>query len=172
MKRLLFLPVLAVLCTSYSTTYTPELTNYIPIMMARTELNNSVAFLPSRPLKTTGKIYKFDDVLFAIEPYKGVHVYDNSNLSSPVDKGFIRIPGCVDITIKDGLMYADNAVDLVTIDINDVYHPKVVDRQMDIFPEMLPPDRMDMPASYSKEKRPAGLVIVGWKSKSENLLPE
>ncbi len=169
MRKLLFLPVIAILCTSYSTPYSPPLTDYVPIMMDRSELNKSIGFLPAKPLKTTGKIYKFNDILFAIEPNKGVHVYDNSNLSTPVDKGFIRIPGCADITIKDGMMYADNAVDLVTIDITDVYHPAVVDRQTDVFPEMLPPDRMEMPANYAKDKRPAGLIIVGWRSKSETL---
>ncbi|MES2628067.1 MAG: hypothetical protein V4616_03775 [Bacteroidota bacterium] len=165
MRRLLLFPALVVL-TSVSSPPAPYLTGYVPIMMSRDELNKSITLLPAQPFRTTGKIYKFNNTLFAIEPYKGVHVFDNTDPAAPVNSGFIRIPGCVDVAVKDGKLYADNAVDLVTIDISQANQPRLVNRQMNVFPEMLPPDRLDMPGAYAKDKRPADLVIVGWKSKT------
>lgn len=167
MRKILLLPLLALLFTSYSSPPSEPLTGYVPIMMDRSDLNTSIAFIPAKQLKATGKLYKFANTLFVIEPYKGVHVFDNTNPASPAAKGFIRIPGCLDIAIKDGFLYADNAVDLVTLSIDANSNYAVVDRKMDVFPEMLPPDQMNMPSSYSKTNRPAGLIIVGWKNKNE-----
>lgn len=164
MRKLFFLPILAIVLSSSSTPSRPQMTMYSPILMDREQLNNSVAFLPAQGLTKTGKIYKFNTSLFVIETYKGIHVYNNGNPASPAPVGFIRIPGCVDMAIKDNFLYADNAVDLISINLNQGNY-SVVNRQQNVFPEMLPPDNLSMPITYSKEKRPAGLIIVGWESK-------
>ncbi len=163
MTRYILAGAVFVLFSSVSSSPQPDLTDYVPVMLKREELNRSVAFLPPRGLSSTGKIYRFNDILFVVEPYKGIHVFDNTNPSAPVGKYFTRIPGCVDMTIKNGFLYADNAVDLITIDISDANNLRVVDRQQNVFPEVLPPDQKDMPIVYEKSHRPEGLIIVEWK---------
>jgi len=166
MTRYLLGAAVVIVFSSVSSPSKPVLTEYVPVMIKREDLNKSVAFLAPKAITNTGKIYRFNNYLFAIEPYKGVHVFDNTNPSTPVAKTFIRIPGCVDLTIKDGFLYADNAVDLVTIDISNANFLRLVDRKQNVFPETLPPDKKDMPIAYEKSHRPEGLIIVEWKKQS------
>lgn len=43
--------------------------------------------------------------------YEGVHVIDNSNPQQPQKISFINIPRNVDISVKDGFLYADSLMD-------------------------------------------------------------
>jgi hypothetical protein len=90
---------------------------YEPIYMTRAELEASVKFAPAQSLRDPGKIYVRGDQLFICEPYKGVHVIDNSDPRNPHPTDFIEIPGCVDIAVRGDVLYADNAVDLVAVDL-------------------------------------------------------
>ncbi len=166
MRNLLLLSFVVVLFTGSSSPYREPLTNYVPIMMNREQLNTSFAALPAQGMKATGKLYKFNNVLFVIEPGKGIHVFDNTNSSQPLATGFLRIPGCVDMALKDGFLYADNAIDLITIDISNTANIRVVNRIQNVFPETLPPDKLRMPIAYSKDKRPKDLIVVGWELKA------
>ena len=58
---------------------------------------------------------------------------DNSNPSTPVIIAFIPIPGNVDIAVVDNILYADNYIDLVALDISNPTAPKVVHREGNIF---------------------------------------
>ena len=58
-------------------------------------------------LKNPGKIYFKDNYIFIVEELKGIHVFDNTYPSSPVNKVFVRLPG-VDISISGYIMYADS----------------------------------------------------------------
>lgn len=92
---------------------------YEPIYMTRAELEASVKFADAKSLEDAGKIYVRTHQLFICEPYKGVHVIDNSDPSNPRPTDFIEIPGCVDIAVRNNILYADNAVDLVAIDLDE-----------------------------------------------------
>ncbi|MDR0415210.1 MAG: hypothetical protein LBH84_07350 [Prevotellaceae bacterium] len=91
---------------------------YEPVYMTRAELESSVRFSQIRPLYSAGKIYVRGSQLFICEPYKGVHVIDNSNPRQPQPTGFVAIPGCVDIAVHGNILYADNATDLVAVDLD------------------------------------------------------
>ena len=45
-------------------------------------------------LENPGKIYYKDNYIFIVEELKGIHVYDNTDPSSPVKKAFVNLPGC------------------------------------------------------------------------------
>ncbi|WP_338764846.1 hypothetical protein WAF17_00440 [Bernardetia sp. ABR2-2B] len=118
-------------------------TEYSPVYISRQDLNNSVKFENARPLKETGKIFMKGSYVFVGERYEGVHVIDNRNPKSPENVGFIAIAGNVDVSTKGNILYADNAVDLVAIDISNLPAIKVVKRVEEIFSEanqVLPPD--------------------------------
>jgi hypothetical protein len=66
-----------------------------------------------------GKIYVLGNYIFMNEIGRGVHIIDNSNPASPVNKAFIHIPGNEDIAVKGNILYADCFTDLMVIDVSD-----------------------------------------------------
>lgn len=132
---------------------------YKPIIMERSALENSVKLIDPQSINNFGKIYRFGDLLFINEVYEGIHIINNADPSNPVNIGFITIPGNIDIAMKDGYIYADNAVDLIVISY-DGQKVQVVDRNRDVFPELAAPD-----GYYSSDlnNRPENSIIVKWK---------
>ncbi len=138
-------------------------TKYQPIFMDRTVLAESVRYDHAQKMETTGKIYVYGEYLFVVEPYKGIHFYNNTDPTQPVALGFLKIPGTMDLAIKNSILYADNSVDLVAVDISDIHHPQLVNRQKNVFPELLPPDLTYLPDAFSVSKRPENTVIIEWR---------
>ena len=81
-----------------------------------------------------GKIYVKDNYLFVNEIKKGIHIYDNSNPEKPVEVSFLKIPGNVDIAVKENTLYADSYVDLVALDITNPKAIKEIGRVKEVFP--------------------------------------
>jgi hypothetical protein len=144
---------------STSFTYLDYYGNYIPIFMKRADLEKSVSWQSgSRELENPGKIYYKSPYIFVNERYKGVHVINNSNPYNPVKEGFIVAPGCIDMAVKENIMYLDNSVDLVAIDLNA---KEVTKRIRNVFPEPPSPENQVF-YSYG-ESRDANLILVAWK---------
>lgn len=139
----------------------PIYTAYTPVFMKKTELDEAIIWKDARALDKVGKIYVYDNFLLINEWYYGVHVFDNTDPKNPVNIGFIQIPGNVEIGIKQGTLYANNSVDLVTLELqqNSVV---VLDRIPDVFDELPTPDGLDIPQEYSQYVE-EGFVIVSWK---------
>src|SRR5690606_35622424 len=72
-----------------------------PMLMDKSEFATSVTIIAPRPIEESGKVYTYGDYIFINDKYQGVHIIDNSNPSQPVRTGFIKIPGNVDISVKD-----------------------------------------------------------------------
>jgi hypothetical protein len=131
---------------------------YTPVFMSRETLNNSVKYIPgARDMKQTGKIYYRAPYIYVNERYKGVHVINNADPTRPVNEGFILAPGCIDMAVKENILYLDNAVDLVSFDLDK---RQVTHRIRNVFPEPSSPDGFYY-SGYSN--RPEGYVIVEWK---------
>ncbi|QIL77039.1 LVIVD repeat-containing protein [Hymenobacter sp. HDW8] len=140
------------------------MTAYCPLLMSREVLEQSVASRPAQAMHNTGKIYLRGRYVFVNERYEGVHIIDNQNPKNPRIISFLRIPGNVDIAIKDNLLYADNGPDLVTIDISNPLAVNVVSRVRDAFRELPIPGQFLHPDCYTT-KRPDNTVVVGWQKK-------
>ena len=97
-----------------------EYKGYAPVYLSYKDLRSAVAEEQNVDLKNPGKIYFKDNYIFIVEELKGIHVYDNTNPSSPVKKTFIKLPGVVDISISGYIMYADSYVDLVVLDVENI----------------------------------------------------
>ena len=133
---------------------------YTPVYMSRDVLDNSVMYISgARDMIQTGKIYYRAPYIFVNERYKGVHVINNSNPARPVNEGFILAPGCMDMAVKGNILYLDNAVDLVSFDLDT---KQVTKRIRDVFPEPLPPDEISFTYN-SFPGRPKGYILVEWK---------
>lgn len=111
----------------------------MPVYLSYENLRKSIKTSEEVPLKTPGKIYFKDDYIFINELNKGIHIYDNHNPSAPTYKTFIEIPGNVDIAIQGNLLYADNYVDLIAIDLSSLDNIVEKHRIKNVFRYSLPP---------------------------------
>jgi len=137
-------------------------TGYEPVLMKRAALEKSIAADSPRSLQNPMKIYFKDNYIFISEKYKGIHVIDNSDKTAPKNITFITVPGCIDMAVKNNTLYADNAVDLVAIDISNISNVKEVSRIKHVFPELTPPGNFSVPAKYQVGNRPENTIIVEW----------
>ncbi len=138
---------------------------YTPVLMKRTDLPASVFFQQEREFINPGKIYLYGNFIFIADLFKGIHVIDNSDPENPWKTGFIHIPGVMDLAIKDHVLFADNSIDLISVDISAYPQITVLNRVEDVFPEATPPDLDWIPWQFSKENRPPNTVIVAWERK-------
>ena len=133
--------------------------DWTPYFMKRADLEKSVFMAPqARELVDPGKIWIAGDRIYVVERYKGVHIIDNSDPANPRPAGFISAPGCMDVALKEGVMYLDNAVDLVAFDIAA---GTVTSRLKNYFPS---------PASPAGDRylgNSAEMIVVGWKKITE-----
>lgn len=149
-----------------------EYKGYSPVYLSYKDLRSSVAEVQNVDLKNPGKIYFKDNYIFIVEELKGIHVFDDTNPSSPVKKGFVKLPGVVDISVSGNIMYADSYVDLVVLDVQDVENIKEVGRITDVLPYTIPAHNSDFPSTYvDKDKG----VVIDWelktiKEKIENVI--
>lgn len=129
--------------------------DYIPVFMKKADLKNSVSYSSgARDMLMPGKIYYSDPYIFVNEKYKGVHIINNTNPTSPINEAFIIAPGCIDMAVKGGIIYLDNSVDLVAFDLAT---KQVTKRIENVFPEPSAPDNWIYHGA-----RPSESVIVGW----------
>jgi hypothetical protein len=139
-----------------------DLTDYSPILMKKSDLLTSIFMEQAREFVNPGKIYMYGQQIYIVDLYTGIHVIDNQVPENPQKTGFIHIPGTVDLAIKNNVLYADNAIDLVAIDLANYPVINIIDRVAAIFPEHTPPDLEWIPYAYSAHSRPDDTVIVGW----------
>lgn len=134
MKNLLCLLLVFVLWSCNDDDIQYETVNVaIPQVMSKAEFRNSVEILPSQTIDEAGKIYVYQDYIFVNDEFKGVHIIDNSNPASPQQISSIKIPGNVDISIKDNYLFADSSIDLLVFDISNINNIQMVERLEDVF---------------------------------------
>jgi len=159
-QLLMFLLIITSACTDkVFETFTAN----APVYLSYTDLRSAVKMTTAREMNNPGKIYFKDQYIFINEKMKGVHVYDVSNPASPVNKGFIDIPGNVDIAIKGNILYADSYVDLVSIDVSDFASIKEVGRVEKVFPYTLPTYDTKYPVAKLDEAKG---VVTAWEVKN------
>jgi hypothetical protein len=135
MKKILWLCSFLVLVISFTSclrddcTSTREYIIYNPVYMHVNQFRaDEVQVTPTRVLESPGKLYFYKNYLLVNEMAFGIHVYDVSDSSNPTEVAFYDIPGNFDMAIKDDILFADNVIDLIAIDISDVSQPRIVDR--------------------------------------------
>ena len=106
----------------------------VPVYMSYQRLRESVQVEVARPPDRLGRVYLYENYVFLNEKNEGIHIIDNTDPASPVNLGFIRIPGNTDLAMRDNYLFADSYVDLITLDMNDAANIQVVNRQEDLFP--------------------------------------
>jgi hypothetical protein len=90
-------------------------------------------FEATRALKTPGKIYLYNNLLLVNEFLEGVHFFDNSNPSSPIELGFLPVHATQDLAVRNNILYVDSYTDLISFDISDPRNPTFHQRLTNIF---------------------------------------
>ena len=148
------------LLTSCEDTTYKEYKGNAPVYMSYSELRSAVSPEQNVDLKNPGKIYFKDNYIFIVEELKGIHVFDNTNPSSPVKKVFVKIPGVVDISISGYNLYADSFVDLVVLDVENIDNIHEVGRVEDILPYTVPEVDNEYPMAYVDQDKG---VVIDWE---------
>lgn len=91
-----------------------------PETISKAEFRTLVEVLPPKTIDESGKIYAYGNYIFVNDENSGVHVIDNSNPTTPTPIAFVRIPGNVDISVKNDYLYADSYTDLLVFDISNI----------------------------------------------------
>ncbi len=138
-----------------------EYKGYAPVYMTYKDLRAAITTEQNVDLKNPGKIYFKDNYIFIVDEFKGIHVFDNTDPSSPVNKVFIKLPGVVDISMSGTIMYADSYIDLVVLDVADINNIHETGRLKDILPYTVTPTKTnDFPMGYvDKDKG----IVVDWE---------
>ncbi len=118
-------------CVQDSCTEHRTFVRYNPVSLSVDDFRRDVLFESSRPLKNPGKFYFFNNHIFINELGQGIHIYDITQKESPVNIGFYNIPGNFDIAIKGNTLYADNVIDLISLDISNIREPRLLHRELD-----------------------------------------
>jgi len=105
----------------------------VPTLMSKTEFRNSVEVQGPKQVDVAGKIYAYGNYIFVNDQFKGVHIIDNANPSAPNAIAYLKIPGNIDISIKNNYLYADSSTDLVVFNISDINNIQFVARLEDVF---------------------------------------
>lgn len=94
--------------------------NFTPVYMTRSQLENSVAIENPKTSIKAGKIYIKDDLMFVNDVNNGFQVYNYSNATNPIPISYIKFPGATDMAIRNNIIYVNQAVDLVSVNYNAV----------------------------------------------------
>lgn len=111
----------------------------VPAYHSWEEIRADIVTKGPQVLKKPGKIYFYQNYIFINEQRKGIHIVDNSVPAAPVFVSFIAIPGNMDMSIRNSILYVDNYTDLLTIDLTDLTDAKLIKRLENAFP----PDDVD-----------------------------
>jgi hypothetical protein len=161
-KKLLFLFLLTSTIISCEDQIFETYVANVPVYMSFDEFRSAIQKETARDLEKPGKIYFYNNYLFINEYMEGIHIINNTNPSAPVNAGFIKIPGNIDISIKDDILYADSYIDIVAIDITDLNNISVTSRLENLFPYTIPP--FDENYRVDQIDQSKG-IVVGWELK-------
>jgi hypothetical protein len=100
-------------------------TIYTPVYQSKATVLAGINGNAAEPIKHAGKIYIKENFIYLNDVNKGIHIFDNSNPSRPVQIAFLAIPGNLDIAVKENTLYADMYGDLVTLDITNPRNAKI-----------------------------------------------
>lgn len=88
-----------------------------------------------KPMISVGKIILVGTTLFVNERHQGIHIINNLDPTKPIQTGFIKIPGNLELSKKGDFIYANNMEDLITLQLAANGDVIVTDRKSNIFPE-------------------------------------
>lgn len=142
-----------------------EVSGYVPVYASLATAKEISYSAQPKATVNAGKILVLGNRLFQVETAEGVHVIDISNPSSPVKLGFLKVPGCSDVSAKGNELYINNYNDLLVLTGTASFTPGVslvLKRVENAFPEGLNsyPARRGV---YFECPDPSKGIVVDWQ---------
>ncbi|MBK6543734.1 MAG: hypothetical protein IPG12_00385 [Saprospiraceae bacterium] len=125
---------------------------YDPIYKSLSQIRSGLKLVDEKDLKVPGKIYIYGTLLLINEIKEGIHIFNNENPDNPIKLNFISIPGNVDLSVRNGILYADSYVDLLSININDPENPTLLCRTENVYSPIFFDPVRGLLVDYSKTK--------------------
>jgi hypothetical protein len=143
--------------------YGPKVWGSKPVYAAEGDAKKIIYDSRKHSIIAPGNIYAIGNFIFQVDMGRGIHVTDNRVPANATRIGFITVNGCSQVSVKGSYLYTNSYGDLVTIDISDISHIKVVSRLANTFPEL----EYDYPLAQPEESGyytcpQPGSVVVGW----------
>ena len=133
---------------------------YTPIIETTSSLRAKVKSGAGIDVANAGKLFVIGNYVFLNEKEKGIHVIDNTNPASPINKAFITIPGNTDLWVSNNVLYANCYTDLLAIDIADINNITTTKVIEDIFIDVR------FINGYSTAQ---GSVVTGWSVRDTSM---
>ena len=130
----IFIVLITASCLEDKCDATTTFFRWDPVVLSPAELRTEPNVREARILENPGKLYFYNHYILVNEIAEGIHIIDNSNPHSPQNVRFIEIPGNIDIAVRENILFADNYVDLLSINISDVVNPTLEGRATEVFP--------------------------------------
>ena len=137
-----------------------------PVYISSTDFSYIKSEEP-REFENLGNIVNVGKYIFLNERNKGIHVLDNSSPENPINIQFWNIPGNIEFTIVGNILYADNSIHLLVINISDFKNIEVVKYIEDLYintpPYMERPEEYYIGYFYCVDKKNG--IHIEWKRK-------
>ncbi|MCB0635686.1 MAG: hypothetical protein KDC54_03665 [Lewinella sp.] len=105
-----------------------------PIYMTKAEIRLGTPTTEApRELDDVAQFYYYNQHIFITERGEGVHIIDNTNPEAPQPVAFLAIPGAENMAIKNDILYVNNYIDLLAIDVSDIENTSLIGRTPDVF---------------------------------------
>ncbi len=135
-KKLLLVAMIATVVSGcFKDTGTKTYKLYTPVYQTTQAVRAAIKNDAPQPISSVGKMVLYGNFIFLNELNKGIHIIDNTNPASPVNKAFIKIPGNENLAIKDNMLFADCFTDLFAIDITNANNIVLKNAVENLFPE-------------------------------------
>lgn len=109
-----------------------QVITWVPVYISASEYSQ-ISSQPPTAIINGGKIALFNNKLFMVEQGQGIHVVNYTNPALPVKERFIKVPGCYEVSMKNGYLIANNGPDLISLDISNADSVVVVNRLTNVF---------------------------------------
>ena len=109
-----------------------QVVTWVPVYISASEYSQ-ISSQPSIAISNGGKIALVNNKLFMVEQGKGIHVVDYTDPAQPVKERFIKVPGCYEVSAKNGYLIANNGPDLVSLNISNPDTVMVAYRLANVF---------------------------------------
>lgn len=163
-KLVFLLPLLCLSCIGTPEPNFPdgEVVGYQPVY--RNEADNRIALVDARVLEDPGQIYLLGDLLLINDVGKGIHIIDNSDPVSPINRGFLTVLGSENMVLRDGIVYVNQFNSLLAIDVSDVDNVRVISRNEDVLKTndnatLVPP----LSGYFFECVDPSKGTVIGWR---------
>jgi hypothetical protein len=109
-----------------------QVVTWVPVYISASEYSQ-ISSQPSTAINNGGKIAFFNNKMFMVEQGQGIHVVNYTDPAQPVKERFIKVPGCYEVSMKNGYLIANNGPDLVSLDISNPDSVVVTYRLANVF---------------------------------------